>query len=777
MEKIKKENLQGLIKDYLEWYNQSEHKNYENSYEMFQTKAYWENLSEEELVESLYEFVAEGGKIQSGGHRIKNRFRKSLIENINLFRNQLLSIFDADFDLKKWWLEMNKMDHFGIGTRSIFLHRINPKKYWICNDKSLAGLVEIGYLKTIKSDTFEKYIQIKEILDKVIQDSSFNMNYFQIDSLFEYIIGMDEGKIWLNEPQNGENEEIKNEEYGIMGKIIIANITWNSNDWKNVSKDPSNFGQVKDGTKPNESFNFDFENNSDENNRVYGYVQFTQNRYPKFQGRGNLIVFYSNGKIVGFYGDAAIEREIVKINDWFKNISGDRNLSFVLETKIEDIKTKGYLEDKERVGHIGFSYISNKMTVINILSEAERLNPNQKDKIKKLKDWVESKFGNSTVSSTNPRSDSNVQNENTNSYSGPKNLILYGPPGTGKTYLTKKKALEIICGKQTVKKAIENDKFIIDPNIQKEYDKLFNENKDQIMFTTFHQTYSYEQFVEGISVLTDENDNSQPIYKVRDGIFKQANNLAKVSQKPVVLIIDEINRGNISKIFGELITLIEDDKRAGKENAIIVSLPYSEFPQNQFSVQPNLYIIGTMNTADRSLVQLDTALRRRFVFEEMMPKYKEQLGDDWKNFNEDWKDKSNNNIDLSLFLEKLNQKICKEYDREHQIGHAYLMKVDNFEKLKIAWENKIMPLLQEYFYADYEKLAKVIGVKDEGSNYLKKIKPFENKNDYSWVLNMKAGEGKFTEEFKKVYKSVTGEPIESDTVKQDSVSDEITETS
>ncbi len=211
------------------------------------------------------------------------------------------------------------------------------------------------------------------------------------------------------------------------------------------------------------------------------------------------------------------------------------------------------------------------------------------------------------------------------------------------------------------------------------------------------------------------------------------------TQEPVVLIIDEINRGNISKIFGELITLIEDDKRLGEENEILVTLPYSG---EQFGVPPNLYIIGTMNTADRSLVQLDTALRRRFDFEEMMPKYREELNKDGKVVWVDFKEKiDGTSIDLSLFLYKLNEKITKQYDREHQIGHSFLMDVEKINELKRAWENRIMPLLQEYFYSDYDKLSEVIG---EQSEYLKK-------NDV-WQLNMKVEKiEKFEVQFKKVY--------------------------
>lgn len=165
---------------------------------------------------------------------------------------------------------------------------------------------------------------------------------------------------------------------------------------------------------------------------------------------------------------------------------------------------------------------------------------------------------------------------------------------------------------------------------------------------------------------------------------------------PHILIIDEINRGDVSKIFGELITLIEEDKRIGKEHQMTVTLPYSREP---FGVPNNLYIIGTMNTADRSIALLDTALRRRFDFEEMMPKPELLRGKDIEG------------IDLEQLLTQINDRIKNEYDRDHQIGHSYLMGVENKEQLERAYKNRILPLLNEYFYNDIDSVAKILNCK------------------------------------------------------------------
>lgn len=169
----------------------------------------------------------------------------------------------------------------------------------------------------------------------------------------------------------------------------------------------------------------------------------------------------------------------------------------------------------------------------------------------------------------------------------------------------------------------------------------------------------------------------------------------KTNDQPHILIIDEINRGDVSKIFGELITLIEEDKRIGKKHQMTVTLPYSRKP---FGVPNNLYIIGTMNTADRSIALLDTALRRRFDFEEMMPKPELLI-------------ENIEGVDLDQLLTQINGRIKKDYDRDHQIGHSYLMGVKNTEQLERAYKNRILPLLNEYFYNDIDSVAKILNCK------------------------------------------------------------------
>lgn len=277
-----------------------------------------------------------------------------------------------------------------------------------------------------------------------------------------------------------------------------------------------------------------------------------------------------------------------------------------------------------------------------------------------------------------------------------KNIILYGPPGTGKTFNTMAYAVAII-----EKKDFNEVKVEADEDYSKVKDRYENyKTTGLIDFVTFHQSYGYEEFVQGIKPVTTNGSIS---YEVQDGIFKKFCDKAKnYKNNNYVFIIDEINRGNISKIFGELITLIEDTKREGADEEMKVTLPYinKEGQPVSFSVPQNVYIIGTMNTADRSIAAMDTALRRRFQFEEMMPNYKILEGGEV------------GEIDISAVLKIINRRIEALYDREHTIGHAYFMPLkvkSDIDTLADIFKNKIIPLLQEYFYDDYEKIRLVLG--------------------------------------------------------------------
>lgn len=270
-----------------------------------------------------------------------------------------------------------------------------------------------------------------------------------------------------------------------------------------------------------------------------------------------------------------------------------------------------------------------------------------------------------------------------------KQVILYGPPGTGKTYWALNTAKQLA--------ALHNyrDNFENLPSKDKSGITIQSEGKPgAVQLCTFHPAYGYEDFIEGFRPM---NVGGQLVFELRDGVFKRLCKQAlKQDKQNFYLIIDEINRGDIPRIFGELITFIEKDKRG-----IQVFLPISD---ESFVVPDNIYIIGTMNTADRSIALLDTALRRRFGFVELMPD-PSILGET-----------SISGVPLRPWLEALNKRILKTIGRDArnlQIGHAYFLEngrpVTEFSHLARIIQDDLIPLLEEYCYEDYEALEKILG--------------------------------------------------------------------
>ena len=264
------------------------------------------------------------------------------------------------------------------------------------------------------------------------------------------------------------------------------------------------------------------------------------------------------------------------------------------------------------------------------------------------------------------------------------NVILYGPPGTGKTYETAQRCVELCDGEAKPSE------------IRSRYRELVEAGR--IEFITFHQSYGYEEFVEGLRPETGSDAGIR--LAATDGVLKRIARRARENEGEAhVLVIDEINRANVSKVMGELITLLEEDKRQGAENEVAVTLPHSG---ERFTLPANLHLLGTMNTADRSIALLDTALRRRFQFVELAPApdllqaAAEATG-----------------VPLPAVLRAMNERLEWLLDRDHLIGHAWFMAARTKAEVDEVMRRKIIPLLAEYFYEDWAKVRAVLGGGDD----------------------------------------------------------------
>lgn len=424
------------------------------------------------------------------------------------------------------------------------------------------------------------------------------------------------------------------------------------------------------------------------NSRVYkismGTQEFNQIKFLDIVNSGVVIVYrYTPAKGSSSMSQGECFEEQINIGDYFYLTNGNSGIKLLgrftgdaRPTTIEGFVDKDWLERP-------FETILDSINLSSYKGRQKWWTPNHNSTCIRIDDLGEANnlifipyFNAELKGDAVPSSDPVPDPTNTKPKSTPKvmplakNTILYGPPGTGKTY------------------SLKNEWF----------ERFIQNNVKQYVFTTFHQSLGYEDFIEGIKPFTDST-TGKIHYAVKPGIFREiADSALKDPTNNYAIFIDEINRGNVSAIFGELITLIEEDKRLGKVNQISCRLPYSNL---DFSVPDNLYIIGTMNTADRSVEALDTALRRRFSFIEMSPNP------------ELIKNATNLDLDLGKMLTTINKRLVRLLDRDHQIGHSYFMGIAEASQpeleLKAVFANKILPLLQEYFYNNYAKIGAVLG--------------------------------------------------------------------
>lgn len=898
-----------VVAKFLEWYKSDTHSANEDFYSDTFTFEYLSQLPKEDFIDYFYNFASDGGKVQSGGERTKNKLRVNIQENYEEFRHNVLEIFSGQFDVETWIEWATNFKYLGQGLATIILNRKDKNTYAIVNEKSIEGLTALGYYIKKSGSLYKKYLEISTAERDLMTKYPDLKNYYIIDAMMHFIIGTDEGKAILNDiNENSTKDPILFIIQKYKDHIRLHKLSNEVYKWKLLKKfrgrpnlDVSDFvSEIKSIDYNNLVYpmalavrqrildNFPkeyqeylhnlFDETIDITERIKKFMEDIQAVYIKSKGErahhhdertiSTFLTFYNPDKYT-FFKDS-FYKEYCKIKGINPKQKGEKYAHYL--ELVRDFRDKYILPDHELLR------LFNESMDADCIEDQHHLLKVQDILYQMLDKKNDEAKDNATVNENINPNKFNAMNKY------PLNTILFGPPGTGKTYHTINEAVRIIDpeyyednkSKRDALRSFYTDKLIVDWEIA----------KGQIGFCTFHQSFSYEDFVEGIKPVEPSDGDTYLKYKIEEGIFKRMCRLAsdglrsadikkthlismsddqynqaafyklslgdinnptdqeiydycmdqglialgfgegidfsgmnetqvntkyseslkdgygaqavnyfknylktgnyviiskgnhyiraigkvtgeyyfdlsspirfnhfrkvewifkdqeipvqdfydrnlsqqtiyklnsalikrsffvksdsipdiekKKSPPKYILVIDEINRGNVASIFGELITLIEPDKRAGNKEALEVVLPYSK---QRFTVPPNLYIIGTMNTADRSIEALDTALRRRFSFKEMAP-------DPELIRNEGSLKGSNgrvNDIDVVELLNSINNRIEKLIDKDHKIGHAYFMDINTIEDLKAVFKDKVIPLLEEYFFGDYGKIGLVLG--------------------------------------------------------------------
>ena len=834
--------MEEFIRSFLIWFHNDPHSKGEDFYADKLTFERLKQLPDKEFVEFFNQFAREGGKIQSLGYRTAPK----LIENINKhtqeFREKIIEPFSPEFDLDSWLQWSDRFLFFGKGLATIYLNRINKHKYVIVNNKSVEGLIKLGY-KIPGGNLKSQYQAILMAEKSLLEKFPTLENFFRIDALMHYLIGTDEGA-------NQFNSIMAKPYFDLVGmKTFTADFgaTYNGEGlavkWVYDTREKLEYLVTLLSKKLNRNYSINYkERPNNQAQKLKTYV------------------------LTGFSPDGISPNGELFIKLAFHSLNNSPVFDIEIDIN-EKIENNPYEKDREdrRVK-------TNSRIIVD-----QNFPPNWDSLLDKISDHVR-KLTDEYLKIANIKDTNDPGTQLKRSL----NKILYGPPGTGKTYHSINYAVSIVENKSV--QDIANEERT---KVKARYEEYVKEGR--IAFCTFHQSLGYEDFIEGIKPVEPSSEDEQLSYAVEDGIFKRMcvnasfsfieetttgetgkaldfsneydqyieitneqllkgeelklktisggevlidsitrnnnikikhlkgtrdytvsknrlailaqafpeleeisnineqfrseiggsnssaywavlngirewskrtavinrnnklekkytnedkkriiktfknNDFKKENQQSYVLIIDEINRGNVSQVFGELISLLEDDKRLGADEALKSLLPYSK---EEFGVPCNLHVIGTMNTADRSIEAIDTALRRRFSFISMDPEpSKLQTTKD--------------NIHLAEMLTLINERLSILKDKDHEIGHAWFWNVKNIDDLKTVFGEKVIPLLKEYFYNDYEKLGLVLGdaffeqpVQVKGNAFAKFTGGNElaSQYDQSWQFRLKSPE-------------------------------------
>jgi hypothetical protein len=870
---------QELIDAFFKWYSNDPHSKNEDYYSKTITKDYLSGLSKSDFVNFFFRFAHEGGKVQSGGYRTSGKFRQTIETHYDQFRPFVLNPFDSDFDVAQWIDGMKTFKHFGIGLATIFLNRVDKKRFPILNNKAADSLALFDI--SLPSHAVKRYKAVLDAQQQLINWFPQFDNFYRVDALNQFLIGEKAGQPWKTMLESGGDKphgywifQGRQDYYDVIGALRDEELkTWSVNQHKKeiktgdrviiwvTGRDSGCYGlatvisevqsfeeDAKEASyriKPtekgaSEGVMIRIDNNlwnapvlKAELDDLPGFSDFpagrqgtnlkiTENQFKTIHGlilgRAQMRYWlYAPGQNAKFWDECWQKGIMVYGADKLQDLQTYKSKDDIEEALKKELGLKTrptndalaawefsrvvktgdiIIAKKGRKQYIGYGIVTGPYVY-----DANRVTYRNVRTVKWVKKGEWNEAGGpivlKTLTDITRYPDYVEKLKKLIGIEGRPmpalNSILYGPPGTGKTYLLRNEYMKLFTESQMVTREqfaqdlageltwlqvitivlydlksakvssifehpllqakihlqanrtpkntiwawLQRHTKIDCPNVKHmqrdeplifwkdesavwsidrdmvdeqlpeliEKLKMFQEFKPvtkeikRYEYVTFHQAYSYEDFVEGIKPVMSEEVAETLTYEIKTGIFKNMVKLALDDPNhDYALLIDEINRGNVASIFGELIALIEEDKRKGAPNELRAQLPYS---REEFVVPDNLYIIAAMNTADRSVEALDTALRRRFTFVDIPPKP------------ELIQQPQNLEVDLQRLLITINARIEKLLDKDHCIGHSYLMdfdkKNDPFTELRSIFATRILPLLEEYFYGDPAKIGMVLG--------------------------------------------------------------------
>ncbi len=782
---------QELVDAFFKWYSSDPHSKNEDYYGKIITKNHLSGLSKSEFIEFFYQFAHEGGKVQSGGYRTSSRFRETIENQYDGFRQHVLEPFDSDFDVANWLLTTKSFVHFGIGLATIYLNRVDKKRFTILNNKvadSLA-LLEIS----LPSDSVKRYRAVIEAQQQLLSWFPQFDNFYRADALNQFLIGEEEGQPWkrmLEKNGSGEHDlhywtfQGNPKNYDVIGALRDSAVkSWSLKQHKKeikagdrviiwVTGENSGCYGVATVTSGVQTFEEDAKEASywirptekvasegvtirldtnlwnapvlrTELDNLSNFSDFPAGKQgtnlkiteDHFKGIQGLILgrtqmrywVYAPGPNAKFWDECWQKRIMVYGADELADLQTYESKDAIEKALKKALGLKGrptndalaawefsrvvkpgdvIIAKRGRQQYIGYGivtgpyiYDTSRATYRNVRTMRwvkkgqwnEAKGPivlKTLTDITKYPEYVEKLKKLIGIDPPPPQDQPYDKNkamdglflaeaqfdEMLTALREKKNLVLQGAPGVGKTYVAKRLA----------------------------YALIGSNDPQRIEMIQFHQSYSYEDFIQGFRPTPEGH------FDLRYGIFHHFCRRAQredMQGKPYVFIIDEINRGNLSKIFGELMMLIEPDKR-GKEFAI--PLAYSQDADEKFYIPENLHLIGMMNTADRSLAMVDYALRRRFRFITLRPEFSSE---GFQRFLGDAGAKSELVKKIVTRMNALNEVIAadnKNLGPGYQIGHSYFCPRNSIdpdeEWYRRVIESEIVPLIREYWFDNEQEV-------------------------------------------------------------------------